>query len=148
MSLLDIARLFLFVREVPPNRGLRVQGIQTWSGGQAGDSWCCEAATMWLDLYFQGQSPIPRRQACQDVYAMAKLRGWVVSDPQPGDLYLFVTDDDHAHHIGVLTSTSPLTGISGNTSSDGLSSNGDGVYEHALTVPPQHIRFVRVPGVS
>lgn len=148
MSLLDIARLFRFVREVPDNKGLRVEAIQHWSGGQSGDSWCCEFATMVLDLYFQGASPIPRQGACQRVYEMARTRGWLVTDPQPGDLYLYVTDADHAHHIGFVTVASPLTGISGNTSEDGTSDNGTGVFEHALTVAPSHIRFVRVPGVQ
>lgn len=47
-------------------------------------------------------------------------------------LYLYVNANDHAHHIGFVTSTNPLTGIAGNTSADGTSSNGDGLYEHAI----------------
>lgn len=141
MRLLDICRLFLHVREAGANKGLRVNGIQTWSGGASGDSWCCEMATMWLDLYFQGASPIPRLQACQSVYTLAKQQGWLTSAPSVGDLFLYVDANDHAHHIGIVTSVSPLTGIAGNTSSDGKSSNGDGVYEHAISA---HV-FVRYP---
>lgn len=147
LSILEVARLFNFVRELPDNRGLRVEAIQRWSNGQSGESWCCFFATMVLDIYFKGQSPIARGGVCQDVYEMARLRHWIVDSPQPGDLYLFVNDADHAHHIGFVTATNPLTGISGNTSEDGTSSNGDGVHEHTLTVALAHVRFVRVPGV-
>ena len=153
LNILDLARIFDFVRErrdeqTPQNRGLRVEAIQHWSSGQFGDSWCCEFATMVLDLHFKGKSPISRGGACQDLYEMARLRHWVVTDPQPGDLYLFVTDADHAHHVGFVTDVDPLAGISGNTSQDGTSDNGDGVHEHPLTVPRERIRFVRVPGVA
>jgi hypothetical protein len=77
VSLVEIARLFLYVREAQDlgqNRGLRVEAIQKWSNGQPGDSWCCEAVWMWLDILFQGQCPIPRVQACQDVYEQAAAR--------------------------------------------------------------------------
>lgn len=53
----DIARQYLFVREAGQNKGQRVEAIQKWSGGQQGDSWCCEWATMILDICFQGESP-------------------------------------------------------------------------------------------
>ena len=145
MTLLDIARLFLFVREAGPNRGLRVEAIQHWSAGQFGDSWCAEFVTMCLDLLYQGQSPIPRLQACQDIYDQAKREGWLVTDPQPEDLFLYVNDDDHAHHVGIVSNAQPLTGIAGNTSADGTSSNGDRVAEHYLVVKPEHVRFVRLP---
>lgn len=146
MTLLDIARLFKFVREARANHGLRVNAIQKWSGGVDGDSWCCEFATMVLDLFFQGNAPVERTGSCEDVYELAKRRGWVVGTPQPGDLFVYVTDEDHAHHIGFVTAVAPLTGIAGNTSIDGSSPNGDGVYEHELLVASQHIRFIRVPG--
>lgn len=127
-----IARLFLHVREAGPNTGQRVEAIQKWCGGQAGQSWCCYFATMVLDICFGGKSPVPRLGVCQDVYDLAKKNGWVTTTPSVGDLYLFVTPDDHAHHIGFVTSTDPLTGISGNTSEDGTSSNGDRVAEHTI----------------
>ena len=147
MSLVETARLFDFVRESGENRGLRVEAIQRWSNGQPGDSWCCEFATMILDIAFKGHAPIPRGGACQDVYEQALQSHWMVDDPQPDDLYLYV-NDGRAHHIGFVVSASPLVGISGNTSPDGTSNNGDGVHEHALLVPLANIKFVRVPGVA
>lgn len=145
MTVLEIARLFLYVREAEANKGLRVEAIQKWSGGAPGDSWCCEFATMVLDLAYAGNSPIPRLQACQAVLDLATTNGWLVEEPEPEDLFLYVNDAGHAHHIGFVTAVSPLTGIAGNTSADGTSSNGDRVAEHYLVVKPEHVRYVRVP---
>src|SRR5690348_13228370 len=141
MALVEIARLFDFVREAAPNRGLRVEAIQHWSNGQPGDSWCCEFATMVLDIAFKGQCKISRGGSCQDVYEQAVEGHWLTDDPQPDDLYLYVNAQDHAHHIGIVVSANPLVGISGNTSPDGTSSEGDGVHEHALLVPLANIKF-------
>lgn len=139
----DIARQFRFVREVPVNKGLRVEAIQHWSAGQSGDSWCCEFATMILDICFQGNSPIPRLQAVQDVYDLAKQNNWLTDNPMKDDLYIFVNDQDHAHHIGILTGQG--IGIAGNTSADGTSSNGDRVAEHGLNVSTQFIKYIHYP---
>ena len=128
-----IARQFLYVREVPDNRGLRVEAIQHWSGGQFGDSWCCEFATLVLDVAFQGASPIPRLQACQDILDLSNKNGWTTDTPSEGDLFLYVNDAGHAHHVGLVTATDTLTGIAGNTSADGTSTNGDRVAEHAIS---------------
>jgi hypothetical protein len=131
-SPVDVARQFLFVHEAGENRGLRVEAIQHWSAGQFGDSYCCEFATMVLDIAFQGASPVPRLQACQDVYDLAKKNGWVTDSPSIDDLFLYVNDADHAHHIGIVTAVDPLTAVAGNTSPDGTSSEGTGVFEHAI----------------
>lgn len=129
----DVFRLFLHVRETKQNEGNRVEAIQKWCGGLKGESYCCYLATMVLDLYFGGNSPIPREGSCQAVYDLAKKNGWIVTTPQVGDLFLYVDANGHAHHIGMVTSISPLVGIAGNTSPDGTSSNGTGVFEHAIS---------------
>ena len=141
----NIARQFIFVREAGQNKGQRVEAIQKWSGGQAGDSYCCEFGTMVLDICFQGNAPIPRLQACQDVYAMAKAKGWLTDNPSKDDIYLFVDDNDHAHHLGIVTVNGGGTGIAGNTSEDGKSDNGTGIFEHELNVNPAHIKYVKYP---
>jgi hypothetical protein len=148
-DLVSIARLFLYVREAQDlgqNRGLRVEAIQKWSGGATGDSWCLEMLWLWLDILFQGQSPVPRMQACQDLYEMGREQHWIVDTPQPGDVFVYVNEADHAHHTGVITVAEPLTGVAGNTSADGASSNGDRVAEHYLVVRPERIKFIRIPG--
>ena len=142
----DIARQYLFVREAAEqNTGQRVEAIQKWSGGQRGDSYCCEFATMVLDICFQGNSPIPRLQACQDVYDQAKKDGYLTTSPVKDDLYLFVDGNDHAHHIRIVTADGGVTGIAGNTSEDGTSSNGTGVFEHAISTNPVTVKYVHYP---
>ena len=140
----DISRQYLFVREADANKGQRVEAVQRWSGGNPGDSWCCEFATMVLDICFEGKAPIPRLQACQDVYDLAKKNNWLVENPMKDDIFLYINDNDHAHHIGFITD-GYQTGIAGNTSSDGKSSNGDGVYEHGISGNPAHVKYVRFP---
>lgn len=150
MTTLAIFRLFKFVREATgQNHGLRVNAIQKWGGGEDGQSWCCWLVTMVLDLFFQGQSPVPRLGACEDVRQICIKNGWQVAraDVQPGDLALAVKDG-HAHHIAMVTVPSPLELIAGNTSSDGHSANGDGCYEHVNTIAESELEFYRVPGVT
>lgn len=136
MTRLDIARLFLFVREVGQNHGQRVEAIQHWSGGDDADgtSWCAWWVTMVLDLEFQGESPIPRMGSCQAIRELAEKNGWMANDtPSVGDLFLYVNDADHAHHIGIVTQLDPLMGIAGNTDALGKSNNGDRVAEHDIS---------------
>lgn len=136
MTVIDIARLFLFVREAATgiqNRGLRVEAIQHWSSGEFGDSWCAEFVTMILDVAYRGNAPIPRQGGVQMIRELCTQRGWTTDTPSIGALYFYVDATDHAHHVGFVTGLSPLTGISGNTSADGTSDNGDRVAEHAIT---------------
>jgi hypothetical protein len=140
----DIMRQFLFVREAAPNKGAWVEAFQRIGNGKPGDSWCCFIATAVLEICFQGKSPIPRLGACQDVYNLAKKNGWLVATPQKDDIYLFVNSDDHAHHIGFITDNSN-SGIAGNTSADGTSSNGDRVAEHTISTNPKTVKYVRFP---
>jgi hypothetical protein len=140
----DIFRQFLFVREAGQNKGQRVEAIQRWSGGVPGDSWCCHSATMVLDICFEGNAPIPRLGRCQDVYDLAKKNGWLTDSPVKDDLFLYVNDEDHAHHIGVITIDGGDSGIAGNTSADGTSSNGDRVAEHGISKGP-HVKYIHYP---
>lgn len=142
-SATDIARQFLFVREASPNKGQRVESIQKWSGGLPGQSWCCYFITMVLDICFEGLSPIPRQGSCQAVYDLAKRKGWLTDSPQKDDIYLYVNDAGIAHHIGFITDGN--NGIAGNTSADGKSSNGTGVFEHEISANPPHVKYIRYP---
>ena len=149
MTVLEVARLFTFVREAGENRGLRVESIQHWSCGQFGDSWCCEFATMVLDLCYGGNAPVPRQGSCEAVHQLAKAMGWLTDAPRPGDLFLRLhADTGLAHHIGFVIAVNAdgsIDTIAGNTSVDGTSSNGDRVAEHTLTPPPGTIAYVAYP---
>ena len=145
---IEIARQFRYVRELPGNKGQRVEAIQHWCGGAPGDSWCAYFATLVLDICYQGLSPLKRTGSCDEIFEIAREANWLYESPLPNDLYLRVrpgTED--AHHVGFVVATNPQTGriiqISGNTSADGLSSNGDGVYERDIPHSDDLV-FVRV----
>lgn len=145
-SLSAIARRYLFVRETDgPNSGAWVSAFQRFAGGLDGDSWCADFVSFVEDVAYRGKVMTRRTGSCQLKLAYARVRGFVVDAPAVDDLYFFVNESGLAHHVGIVTSVAPLTGIAGNTSEDGLSANGTGVFEHALTVAPNRIVFVRLP---
>lgn len=79
---------------------------------------------------------------------MAREKDWVTQFPMRGDLYLHVRDGSDAYHVGFVSDIrdeGTFTGISGNTSADGLSSNGDRVAERDLKLDRSKHVFVRVP---
>jgi hypothetical protein len=134
-----------WLKEVPQNRGLRVEAVQKWAGGSPGDSWCCELWWMCQDIAHKGNFEMSRVQACQSVYDYAKKKGYLVSNPQVGDTFLYVNKDDHAHHIGFITKPGGAAGVAGNTSEDGKSDNGIMCAEHEMRPSPS-IKYVRFPG--
>ena len=142
-----VARQFRYVRELPGNKGQRVEAIQRWGGGKPGDSWCAFFATLVLDICYQGSAPLDRTGSCDEIYKVAADANWIVEDPLPNDIYLRVRPGTaDAHHVGFVCAVNPdgsIVQISGNTSADGLSSNGDGVYER--TIPHSaDLVFVRI----
>ena len=145
-SLTLIARRLAFIRETEgPNRGAWVSMLQRFCHGQDGDSWCSDFSSFVCDVAYHGRPPIGKSGASRVRLAEARARGFVEALPAVDDLYFFVKADGLAHHEGIVTGTDPLTGIAGNTSEDGLSSNGTGVFEHALIIAPTRIVFVRLP---
>jgi cell wall-associated NlpC family hydrolase len=143
-----VARQFKYVREAGANRGLRVEAVQHWSGGEPGESWCDDFAIGWvLDICFQGDSPFPRERDIDGstvaALAYARAQGWIVDAPAPGDLVFSVHPDGTPHHVALYTgqvapdgSTVPddqLVTIAGNTDDTGTSSNGDRVAEHPVS---------------
>lgn len=147
MDAVELARQFLFVREIGgQNRGFWVEWIQHFTGNSPGDSWCASFVSMILGIYFQGKgkSTMLTTAVVQDMYAWAKDHGWLTTTPTPGDLFLYVDENDHAHHVGFYTGDGP-TGIAGNTSTDGTSSNGDRVAEHPLHPSSGSVQYVAYP---
>lgn len=147
-----IARKLGFIRETTgPNRGLWVEMLQRMCGGEPGFSWCAYFVCFVLAVVFGGytKSPIVKTGRCQDIYEQAKKKGWVTDKPSVGDLFLYVDANDHAHHVGIVTEmlrTRPpyiVDGIAGNTSEDGKSNNGTGVFEHAVSSTSVFIHYPR-----
>lgn len=145
-----IARQFKFVREtLGPNRGVFVEAFQRIGDGKPGDSWCMDFASFVLWVCYQGPAPLPRTGSCAAAYEVAKQQGYLTDTPQAGDVFFRVNrSEDHAHHVGFVTSVSAdaIGTIAGNTSEDGLSANGTGVFEHDVALSPS-LSFVRLPEV-
>lgn len=142
-SLTAVARHFAFVRETQgPNRGAWVSFFQRFCGGKDGDNWCAQFVSVVLDIAYYGKSPLARTGSTSAMLDHATVKGFVVLSPRIDDLYFFVRADGTPHHVGIVTDLAPLTGIAGNTSEDGLSSNGTGVFEHAIQT--KGVVFVRV----
>lgn len=148
-SIIAVARRFDFVRETAgANAGLFVEDFLRFTGNRRGESWCCSFVSRVLDIVYRGRSPLLRTAGCDEMLNDAERKGYVVREPRAGDLVFSVKGAGNtrdAHHVGIVTVADPLTAIAGNTSSDGLSSNGDGVYEHAVTRTGKI--FVRLPEV-
>lgn len=148
-----IARQYKFVREtLGPNRGVWVEAFQRIGDGKPGDSWCMDFLSAVLWIAYQGPAPLPRTGSCDVAYTVAKQSGYIVATPQAGDVFFRIrpagdVPDGDAHHVGLVTQTYPdrVGTIAGNTSEDGKSSNGTGVFEHDLSLDPATMRFVRLP---
>lgn len=139
----EIARQYKFVREtLGPNRGVFVEAFQRIGDGRPGDSWCMDFLSWVLWVAYQGPAPLPRTGSCDVAWAIAKQ--YDVSTPAPGDVFFRVRPNNDAHHVGLITSSAPLRAIAGNTSEDGKSSNGTGVFETPLAVNVE-TRFIRLP---
>lgn len=148
-DLIREARRFLDVRETDPNCGLWVEFFQRFCNGTSGTSWCADFVSTLLNLVYYGIPPLPRTQSTITMLRVAQLKKMDVTEPMVGDLFFMVTLPTKVpHHVGIVTGVSPLTGIAGNTSPNGMSSNGTGVYEHPLTADPATYVFVRLPEVN
>lgn len=143
-SLTVIARRLSFIRETEgPNKGYWVRFLQDFCDGVEGDSWCADFESFVEHVAYKGKAPTPRTGSTDVKLKFCVKQQWIVTEPQVDDIYFYYHPGGTAHHIGIVTRVSPLTGIAGNTSEDGLSSNGDGVYEHRLTA--SRIAFARLP---
>lgn len=144
-SLTAVARHLNFVREtLGTNLGAWVQKFQRETGGVPGESWCADFLYFVEDTASFGQPRLPKTGSCQEMLDASRQKGYEVPTPQQDDVFFRVNKQGHAHHCGIVTGISPnLTGIAGNTSEDGLSDNGTGVFEHSIS--PNNIVFVRLP---
>ena len=146
-SLTAIARHFLFVRETEgPNHGAWVEFFQRFCHVAPGDSWCADVLCVILDIAYHGRSPLPRSGSTILLLAAAVRAGSVITTPAVDDLFFYVNGSGTPHHVGIVTGIAPLTGSAGNTSVDGTSDNGTGMYEHAIS--SARTVFVRLPWLT
>lgn len=148
MILTACARDLDFVREVGgPNKGRYVSFIQRYSGGKPGDSWCAFYLSMVLDVAYLGAPPLKRTGACQVMLSEAIQKSFLVrGEATLDDLFFYLNAEGLAHHCGIVTGIDDggrLIGIAGNTSPDGSSDNGTGVFEHGLA--KTRIVLIRLP---
>lgn len=147
---LDIARQEIGVREVGPNNhGERVEEYQAYDClPGAGYAWCNSFVDYCFAKAGRPLDELSRSAGVELTLALARQRGWVVSDPMPGDLVVFTFS-----HIGFVDSVRPsghaIVTIEGNTGSAGAVSDstigGDGVY-HKMRAMELVRAFIRVPG--
>jgi hypothetical protein len=160
-ALLLIARAFLFVREAldaqgrPTNRGPWVEAILRVAGGKPGDPWCAAFVSIVLGLVFRGKSPLPATTSCDALLEHARAKGWLVDDPEPGDVGLLMKSPRDATHTFLVvdvvrtgTRATAVATIEGNTNRGG-SRDGLGAFERtgpdARVLTPGKYKFIRYP---
>lgn len=143
-SLSAVARHFLFVRETEgPNHGYWVDFFLRFTGNVEGESWCASFVSRVNDIATKGKMTVLKTASTQAMLNDARQRGLVVSTPHVDDLVFSIRSDGTPHHVAIVTVVSPLTAIAGNTSEDGVSSDGTGVFEHFISLSSKV--FVRLP---
>lgn len=132
---IDISRQFSYIREASQqNRGLRVESIQHWAAGNYGDSWCMEFVWFVWDIASGGAASFERQGSVEAFRQWCKHHGFSSTGPVVGGFVMTIDPTaNHAHHIGIVTSVTPLISIAGNTSVDGSDPNGNGVHEHEIS---------------
>lgn len=140
-----LARKLHYIRELPDNRGARVEALQRWSGGAPGQPWCAYLVAFVLDIAFEGKSPLPRTGSCDVLLETATRHGWLVPDPEAGDVFLVLKTPTDAVHTGFVTEVlgdGTVRTLEGNTNDDG-SRDGYGVFER---VRPLHtLSYIHYP---
>lgn len=85
-------------------------------------------------------------ESCQAWWEGSMRQRLIMDHPQPGDLFILLNSERHAHHMGIVEHGLPeneFQSIEGNTNAGG-SVNGDGVYRRTRTASERTV-FVRLP---
>lgn len=128
------ARRYQGTVEQPPgsnsNSGPEINQWLAFVHQPPGASYCAAfACSMVRDARVAlGIESIAFKKSASALHLLELNANLITTDPQPGDLVIF----DHGHGLGhVALVTGPGTSIAGNTSPDGKSRNGTGVFEHS-----------------
>lgn len=138
------------VREIPANTndGPRVKQYQSVTGAYRAPwcasfvEWCFVQAGL-KELFAEKSAYVPY------FVQQAKVRGWAVAKPAPGDLACFDWNKDGvSDHIGFVVDVlgTKLLTVEGNTAK-GNDSNGGQVMKRDDRTLSQVAMFIRVPGV-
>jgi hypothetical protein len=156
MKSIDEAKLYLGKQEtLGPNDGplLRTMRESLLYAGSPACSWCALFVSWCLTRAYVPETRSAKElraslreaigfskpfylESCHDWYTQGKALGLVDKKPQAGDLFLLLSKDKRAHHIGFVTEVLPegeFGTIEGNANTGG-SNNGDGVYERTRNV--------------
>lgn len=141
-----IAEQFVgWVREVSgENDGPWVEAIQRTTGNKRGDPWCASFVYFVLAIAYGGAPPLPRTASCDKLLEFAKQRELLVTEPEPGDVFLVMKRPTDAVHTGIVTAVSPVAvkTVEGNTNPGG-SRDGWGVF--ARERRKGALLFIRLP---
>lgn len=149
-AVLGAAALLTFVREEDgPNKDAAVIAMQRTTGNAPPDPWCASF------IYYVGSGvlgkrwPLPSTASCDVLLAFARKRGWLVTTPARGDLFLVLRADHDATHVGFVTGIDGggrFRTCEGNTNPDG-GRDGDGVYTRLRGAAHDRVRyaFIRWP---
>lgn len=147
---LAVLRALRPVVEVPKasNAGPFVEPIQKTTGNKPPDPWCASFVAYAGVSSFGDSWPLPKTASCQALYEYGKKHGLLVTDPQPGDVFLLWYPKLRRYaHTGVLTGVLPdgkVATVEGNTTNDG-SREGWRVLERTRTLKPEDaiLRWIR-----
>lgn len=140
------ARAYEGVEEEPigSNSGPLIDHWLAFVGAKPGDAWCSAfaCAVVHESRVLLGMHPLTFRVSAGALSLLSKNQTLVTTDPQSGDLIVW----DHGQGKGhVSIKTGPDTHIAGNTSPDGKSRQGYGVFEHAYDPTDSKIAgYIRV----
>lgn len=134
-AIVQEARKYLNVVEQPPGTNSNWGGpIIDWLafvGITSPASYCAAFASSMVHDAAAGLGvEISFRKSAGALHLMELNEHLKVSDPQPGDIVIF----DHGHglgHVAIVTDIDSPATIAGNTSPDGTSRQGTGVFEHS-----------------
>ena len=130
-----------------PNHGKQVDEYQKRTGyPHGGVPWCACFVYWCIDEAANGQkavNPFLRSGSCDLISAWAKKHEILMTDPEPGDVFLYYSSPNDASHTGFVTAVSGtvFATMEGNTNING-SREGIGVFKRERQDGPKY-RYVR-----
>ncbi len=143
MALIAAARATRFVREEPKgsNGGQGVEAMLAGVGLPKGQPWCAAAVAWWGVAALGARWPLPKTGGCAVLGDAAAAKGWLVAQPEVGDVFLIWFDSlKRFGHTGLVTDAGT---IEGNAAGGGdATREGWGVFEKVRHWRPED-RFIR-----